>query len=314
MSSSLAAPLPGLVLAASLGLNAGLAALARRIGWCDPAGLPLKTHKRPVPLIGGIALFILLAGVCAIIGRQTLWYPLAAASALIAGLFDDLYWKSRNPSSAAHVLPKAVLQTGAALAALAAAEISGIRLSVPLPGAAGLMLVAMNAFNLEDGMDGLCAGEAALSCLGFSFVFYRWGARADSLVALSLSVALCGFLLLNWYPAQVFLGDSGSHLLGMFAACLILQTLSLYPDTRHSALIRSATGATLLTGLPLFGLVFVLIRRRLRRRHIFAGDREHLYDILHQQGMPVPQVTLLLLAIQTVSVVIGVLLLGGSNG
>ncbi|MEO0073305.1 MAG: MraY family glycosyltransferase [candidate division WOR-3 bacterium] len=315
MSSDLAAPLPGLILAASLGLNAGLAVLARRVGWCDPVGIPLKTHRQPVPLTGGIALLSVLAAVCGIIGRGKLWYILAGVAALIAGLFDDIYWKRRSPSAATHVFPKLALQTCAALAAIFSARINGIRLAFPLPAVAAFMLVAMNAFNLEDGMDGLCAGEAALSCLGFAVVFYRSGYLTDSLIALLLSIALAGFVLLNWHPAEVFLGDSGSHMLGMLIACFGLTTMMRPPAVvSHSVSLRLAAGTVLLTGMPLPGLIFVIVRRLLRRRHMFAGDREHLYDILHQHGIPVPQVTLLLLVIQSFSVIAGILLLGGSSG
>lgn len=314
MSSELAAPLPGLILAASVGLNAGLAALAQRVGWYDPAGLPLKIHRQPVPLIGGIALFILLAVVGGIIGRQAIWYPLAGAGALIAGLSDDVYWKRRSSASAAHVMPKLALQAGAAGTALIAAGAGGIRLFLPVPAAAALMLVAMNAFNLEDGLDGLCAGEAAISCLGFAVVLYRLGAYGDSLVAISLAAALTGFLFLNWHPAQVFLGDSGSHLLGMLIACFTLVTMRSLQGASQFALIRSVAGTALLTGLPLFDLVFVLFRRLFRHQHLFAGDRGHLYDILHQRGVPVPHTTLLLLVVQGLSVLSGILLTEGGNG
>ncbi|MBM3315222.1 hypothetical protein FJY71_05190 [candidate division WOR-3 bacterium] len=180
---------------------------------------------------------------------------------------------------------------------------AGIR---PPPGVFGLLIAAgycvcsMNAWNLEDGMDGLAGSEAALSALGFAVCLGLAGNTIPALLGLGLVAALAGFLALNLHPARVFMGDSGSHLLGALLASLALILVS-------SVGLDALPATALIVGLPVADTGWVIIRRLVSRSRLGAGDREHLYDILHRRGLSIRQTVLLCSLIQAALVAAGVL-------
>lgn len=275
----------GGAMAASLALNAWLRDLARRRNWCDPVadeGSHLKTHARPTPFTGGLGIGMVMVVGLALLNRwpgrsadaATVFAVAAVAVlALAVGSWDDFRWKRRSVP-----LPKFALQAAAAAAA-------GCCLRSPL--AALLVLGAMNACNLADGMDGLLAGQAAISSAALGLVFMHLGQRELSLVALLLAGALSGFLVLNWHPAQIFLGDGGSHLVGAVLAGLS----SLAAGSRPGPAGLGA--ALLLLGLPVADAAWVISCRIAQHRPLFAGDRCHLYDLIARR-LPVRQTVLVM--------------------
>ncbi|MEO0079381.1 MAG: MraY family glycosyltransferase, partial [candidate division WOR-3 bacterium] len=158
---------------------------------------------------------------------------------------------------------------------------------------AGLvLLIGMNAMNLEDGLDGLVGGETLVSMLGFGTVLIRLGERSLAGLCFVLAGGLAGFLLLNWHPARVFLGDGGSHMLGAVLAGLAITIRSSVFRNQRSVL------AVLLMGIPLLDIAWVIINRLVQGRNLFAGDREHLYDLLRRRGLSVPATVALLVTAQ----------------
>jgi len=285
----------------SLAAALGLSKLTSGLGWYDQPDSRLKNHARPVPITGGIGL---LAGVllpALALGPGT---PAVAALLVVAvlgfglGLWDDLRWKGVSVPGV-----KFLLQSVAGLAMSGALFAAGIR---PSPGVFGLLIAAgycvcsMNAWNLEDGMDGLAGSEAALSALGFAVCLGLAGNTIPALLGLGLVAALAGFLALNLHPARVFMGDSGSHLLGALLASLALILVS-------SVGLDALPATALIVGLPVADTGWVIIRRLVSRSRLGAGDREHLYDILHRRGLSIRQTVLLCSLIQAALVAAGVL-------
>ncbi|MEO0081670.1 MAG: aminotransferase class I/II-fold pyridoxal phosphate-dependent enzyme [candidate division WOR-3 bacterium] len=295
----------GSAFAGSLGVNLLLARLAQRRGWCDWPDNRLKIHGRPVPFVGGVGVLagLVLAAAAQPVGCRlpirAAWIAVGLIS-LAAGLWDDFRWKSRTVP-----LTKLVVQVAVALVAgflvtfTAALRHPLLTLAV----AVVFVLGAMNALNLEDGMDGLAAGEAIISSLGIVLVAARDNDRSPFL-AIGLVGALVGFLVLNWYPARIFLGDSGSHLVGAMLAVLVLGAC------RGRGLI-ALPGAVLLIGLPVLDTAWVIIRRLTRGRQVMAGARDHLYDVVHQAGVPVRTTVLVCWLVQVLLVTSGVLFLKG---
>jgi UDP-GlcNAc:undecaprenyl-phosphate GlcNAc-1-phosphate transferase len=270
-----------MALVTSFGLNVWLTRVARMQGWCDPVGDRLKIHHQPTPLVGGIGVmvafsFVVLSmsaargaessAVLAVFGVGVL--------ALGLGLWDDFRWKRLTVPFA-----KFGLQVAAASAMTLLLRWAGIRFAgapVWLGWLLGMayLVGAMNALNLEDGMDGLAGGQALLSSLGLVILFNRFHMGTPATASLALAGALAGFLVLNWHPARLFLGDGGSHLVGALLGTLVL----IFINDRGAAAVLPAV---LIIGLPVFDTVWVITRRLADQRNVVNGDRGHLYDVIY---------------------------------
>lgn len=270
-----------LTLSASFFLNTGLARLALQRNWCDPPGAA-KIHTRPIPFTGGIGIFLTWSGTLLIL---SLFFPaiplplllIPAITALTVGTCDDFYWKSRTVPGL-----KLLLQS---LVALLIVLLVSHRTPLSITGNLVFVLLAFNAFNLADGLDGLAGGEALISFLGLSLVFAT-SRRYDLLLPLLLLTAtLAGFLILNLQrPTRLFLGDGGSHLIGAIFATFALTLLS----STRTPLPRdlwTTIALLLLLGAPLLDLIWVTVRRLYLRRPILASDRNHLYDLLAKTSL-----------------------------
>jgi hypothetical protein len=140
-----------------------------------------------------------------------------------------------------------------------------------------------NAFNLVDGIDGLLAVLGIASLAGCAGVAFRGGALGTGVLALALAGSLAGFLRWNWHPARVFLGDSGSLLVGFTVAALSLKVA------------RSPAGGILLhvplllCAVPAGETFLTLARRYVNGRPFFTGDQSHIHHVLVKAGIPVPR-------------------------
>jgi UDP-GlcNAc:undecaprenyl-phosphate/decaprenyl-phosphate GlcNAc-1-phosphate transferase len=179
--------------------------------------------------------------------------------------------------------------------------------SVPI-GHAGWNLLAtvlfiicfINAFNMLDGADGLAAGVSSIVAIGFIFLtsphLDPWG-RA---VEFSFLGSCIGFLLFNFPPAKLFMGDSGSNVLGF-----VLSILALNFYRKTSANYVSLLIPILFAGIPLLDAAFAVVRRLSRGLSPFAGDREHSFDLLLRRGWSVRKVAVTLYALTAILVTAG---------
>jgi UDP-GlcNAc:undecaprenyl-phosphate GlcNAc-1-phosphate transferase len=126
--------------------------------------------------------------------------------------------------------------------------------------------------------------------------------RGGAALALGLAGALAGFLVLNWHPARMFLGDGGSHMTG---AMLALLTLSACSGRGWCAL----PAAALVIGLPVVDTAWVIARRLISGQRVMAGGRDHLYDLMHRAGLSVRLTVLLFWLVQALLVAGGVMML-----
>jgi len=286
--------------------------LARRLGIMDFPDQRLKPHARPTPYLGGAAVCLgwsaaLVFALVAIPDRVDTYVlvPIVlggvAMSAL--GLLDDLH---ELPPVARIALGAAVIVlvmvfTGVAdqlatsfLSHLHIRLLPSITISVSFLLGLFIVLGACNSANLIDGLDGLCAGVTAIISLGFLAIaaylaIEQYSREANALrlvMALAMIGASLGFLPLNFNPAKIFLGDSGSMLLGYNCGIMIL----LFDERGQ---LRWMLGGLMVFGLPIFDTGLAIIRRWRSGRPIFMGDRSHFYDQLVDRGMSVRKVVLI---------------------
>lgn len=255
--------------------------LAQHYALYDASG-PLKIHHGSIPRLGGIAMFAgFLAGslIFYLRASRPTFLPLFVFAMVWAvGLIDDI----RTLGS----LFRFCFHIGAGCALWFA----GWRLqwfnSPLLDLAVTCLFVAfvINAMNLLDGMDGLAAGTAAIISVGFIIISSSEAGTLGITVAASLFGACAAMLSVNAPPAKMFMGDSGSTLLGVVLAFLSLNWVRVQPDT-HSIVIP-----LIFLSAPLVDALLAILRRSRSPKLLFQGDRRHFYDLLLQRGWTVGHV------------------------
>lgn len=266
--------------------------LAPRLSLCDHPDNGHKQHGRTVA-IGGWTL--VLATIPAFWGLPELWSLwLGGLVALGTGLLDDRFGLSP---------PQKLL--GQLLAALIAAMLAGWQISsvnlwgveialgwLALPCTIFWIVGAINAFNLIDGLDGLAVGGALIICGALAWLAWQAGHQALLTLLLGLVGALGGFLIFNFWPARVFLGDSGAHFLGYWLAIFTVEAT----QPRFSLLLENVPilVSLLLLGLPIADTAWAILRRLRDKKPIFQADRRHLHHRLLALGLG-EQATVLIL-------------------
>lgn len=280
----------GLFLGAVLLSTLGTWLLLRyRQSWgMDPPDQRRKLHEKPVPRLGGLPVFLTLAagfGVMAGIFPTFLaqWSPVIITNCLIfaVGFADDL-----RPMGAK---VKLLGQIGVACI-LFAMGISIDALSNPFGEGAWnlgwwslpitlLWLVAIpNVVNLIDGMDGLATGFGMFLCLTLAFVGHFAGNPEVVTVSVIMGGALTGFLVFNFPPAKMFLGDGGAYLIGFFIA-----SVSLFTSNKGS-IIAALLVVIIALGVPILDTFFAIVRRAVRGVPILRADAEHIHHRLITLG------------------------------
>jgi UDP-GlcNAc:undecaprenyl-phosphate GlcNAc-1-phosphate transferase len=141
------------------------------------------------------------------------------------------------------------------------------------------ILGAVNALNLIDGVDGLASTTGIVLSLSVAAVTFLMGGRPDGLlISLALAGSLTGFLIYNFPPARMFLGDSGSMLIG-----LVIGSVALKCSVKQYAAVALIM-PTAIWAIPIFDVSMAILRRRLTGRSIYATDRGHLHHCLVRRG------------------------------
>ena len=278
--------------------------------FCDEPG-NLKIHKKPIPYLGGIGIFwgFVFALIFArlfhqISGLQATGIIIGSIVILFLGFWDDLKWKKEvNPAF------KLFCQflAGALIVFILTKIGVDFRFSInPIICAiiAGIYIVgAMNALNMQDGLDGLAGGITALSLVGFIILSISASMTFPLILCLALLGGIIGFLIYNWDPASIFMGDNGSHFLGFSLAILAIM-FSGHPIYSPKQFI----GPILIIGLPIIDAGWAIIRRISKGQSPLQGDRGHLYDRLRQKGLSAKKTVLICYAVQIIIVGIGVII------
>ena len=259
-----------------------VARFARRIGAVD--GLKERGLAREAtPLLGGLAIFAgVLAGALAFVPGSTAMRGVLAGAALITavGALDD--WRELTPAA------KLLGQVAAALV-LVESGVSVDNITLPFIhfvdfGAAGGVLTVlgivalMNVVNFSDGVDGLAAGVCAIAAVGFAVIAFDLHEDAAGILAACIAGAALGFLVHNFHPASVFMGDCGSNLLGLLLGAIIVEG-----SLKTNALVALIVPLVVLA-VPFLDTGFVMAKRIKYRRPVYQGDSNHFHHRFHRIG------------------------------
>lgn len=299
-------PILNYILCIACGLGVGLFSIpniifvAKRKRLLDVPDNNRKLHARIVPNLGGVGIFFAYIIVTSLfINPSTFekWNYIAAACLIlfITGLKDDLV--SISPSKK-FIAQFAASFITAYLADVRISSLQGLLGIYELPywisiafTVVGCMFVT-NAYNLIDGVDGLAGSVGLISCLFFGITFALAGHSSEAIVAFSMMGAIAGFLRFNIAPARIFMGDTGSLLIGFVLAILgvlFVKTFQTGPVGNTSMLILSGSGALLIAlailFMPIFDTFRVFSRRILQGHSPFRADRTHFHHYLLDLGM-----------------------------
>lgn len=256
---------------------------------------PRKVHQKIMPRLGGLALYLsFLVGIPLVLYpthlSQTAYGLLIGTTLIIlVGVIDDVFGLSPwfkllgQVIAAVSILPFGIsitFLTNPLNGQLVALGWLGMPVTL-------LWIVAVtNAINLIDGLDGLAGGVSCIAALTVAAVGWtQWkifgaaGQQEIIWLALLLAAILLAFLRYNFYPARIFLGDSGAMFLGY-----LLATISVLGLTKSVTAVSVFVPLVIL-GVPLTDTVFAILRRYHQRRPIFQADREHLHHLLLTMGL-----------------------------
>jgi len=263
--------------------------VAPYIGLMDKPDGKRKLHDKPKPLGGGLAIFV---AVCAVLGGNLLlpnpwglrvqqdWHDLvilfAAASWLVVvGLADDLVCLRGRYKLMGQSIAAAILVAGGY--SFSRVSVMGISFDFGWLGPAVALLwflATINSINLLDGMDGHAATVGTIFSVTVGLMACTTGHYAVAFVAFVLAGATIGFLWFNLPPARIFLGDTGSMLIGLMLGVLAARASLKGPSTFLMA------AAVSLWTLPFLDSFAAILRRTLTGRSIYAADRGHIHHCL----------------------------------
>ena len=271
--------------------------LAVKIGAID-APDARKVHQVSIPRLGGLAIYIgymvsLLYSVKDISSVKGL---LIGSVILVAvGIWDDV--KQIGPKTkllgqivAALMLP--IFDNVIHFISIGDHMLYLEYLSIPLT--VFWIVGFTNIVNLIDGLDGLAAGISLIACIAICIVTLQMGQVDLACITLALAGAACGFLRYNFNPAKIFMGDTGSMLLGYTMAAI-----SVMGSVKTAATVGLVVPVIVL-GLPILDTLFAIVRRRINGRPVFQPDKGHLHHRLLAMGLTQKQAVLLMYAITAV--------------
>ena len=259
----------------SAGLTFALIRLSRRLHLiAEPR--PDRWHQTPTPNTGGVAVFLTCATFYALFAWKQ--HPaVAAAAAAIAGLgfLDDrLQLRPLTKFLAQSACVAVVIAQGVVFSAT---PWEPVNLALTFLWIAGLT----NAFNLIDNMDGLCAGVTVIIAASRCWFALQSGDAGGALMFALLGAAFFGFLLFNYRPAKIFLGDCGS----MFAGFTLSALAVAHPIPRTRVFVSALFFPALTFLYPIFDTVLVALLRRAAGRSISVGGRDHSSHRLVSLGL-----------------------------
>lgn len=283
--------------------------LAIKIGAVDIPKDNRRVHKKPMPLIGGLAIFIgvVLSMLIFLPLDKTMISILIGGFVIIAGgVIDDL--KELKPKY------KLIVQILAAVVLV----IGGIRIEyITNPFAKSTTLLQLgwlsipitlfwvvgitNTLNFIDGLDGLSAGVATISSLSLMVVASIFGYTHITILSAAVAGACIGFLPFNFNPAKIFMGDTGALFLGFMLAVISIE------GAMKSVAAIAVIAPIIILGVPIFDTTFAIFRRLLSGQSVAAADKGHLHHRLLNRGFSQRKAVLILYAISAVFGVFAIL-------
>jgi UDP-GlcNAc:undecaprenyl-phosphate/decaprenyl-phosphate GlcNAc-1-phosphate transferase len=273
-----------------------LGQLASRIGLVDQPN-KRKIHAEPRPLVGGLAmsLAVALTGLLLIPLYNLRGFYAGLVLLVITGFLDDFGELSHKYKFVAQIIAaifiiyfsKVSLHTFGNILPFGSIDFHTSTILITIIGIVGVC----NAINMIDGLDGLAGGVSLTVFSSFAFLSFIY----DKPVLMLLNISVCGsliaFLIYNWHPARLFMGDAGSLFLGFVAGFM-----SIAMTQGQNSPIPPVT-PLLVLAVPIVDTVTVMIKRLMKGRHPFRADKGHLHHILLKMGFNRSQTALIIIVL-----------------
>lgn len=256
-----------------------------------------KLHKSSTPTIGGVIIFSAFMFSC------FLWFPAHNPNALssisefmylmgslillfFVGIKDDIIGMSPMKKLLAHIMVGFILCVMGEMRITSFYGLLGMEIVLPEYGSILISIftyiVIVNSINLIDGVDGLASGVGLIACVSFGVWFAMIGDKHWALVSFSLAGALFGFLIFNFNPARIFMGDSGSLIVGAVVSVLAIKMIETPKEVLPATMqfISTPVLAMAVLSYPLLDTLRVFTIRAMHGKSPLSADRNHLHHKL----------------------------------
>ena len=260
-----------------------------------------KVHKNVIPTLGGLGIFAgfiiaTLMGVPAAITSQLQYFAAATTVIFFLGIKDDILVLSASKKFIGQLIAAGIIIK---FGGIQLTNLHGFLGIYEIPHITGVIIslftiiVITNSFNLIDGVDGLAGSLGLLTTLVFGAYFFYAGHLTYAVMAFALAGSTIGFLIYNFSPAKIFMGDTGSLLLGLVNSILVIKFINVAGNPAENFPIAAAPaiGFAILM-IPLFDTLRVIGLRILDRRSPFSPDRTHVHHFLLDLGLSHRMVTI----------------------
>ncbi|MBK7376170.1 MAG: undecaprenyl/decaprenyl-phosphate alpha-N-acetylglucosaminyl 1-phosphate transferase [Chitinophagaceae bacterium] len=268
-----------------------------------------KVHKTVIPTLGGLGIFAgfiiaTLMGVPSSITSELQYFAAAATVIFFLGIKDDILVLSASKKFIGQLIAAGIIIK---FGGIQITNMHGFLGIYEIPHIASIVLsiftiiVITNSFNLIDGVDGLAGSLGLLTTLVFGAYFFYAGQLTYAVMAFALAGSTIGFLLYNFSPAKIFMGDTGSLLLGLINSILVIKFINVAgnPVSNLPIAAAPAIGFSILM-IPLFDTLRVFGLRILDRRSPFSPDRTHVHHFLLDLGLNHRMVTITCVAVNII--------------
>lgn len=276
-----------------------------------------KLHNQQISSLGGVAIFIgvilstLLVADSASYNTEFQYILAAFFVIFLVGVIDDLFCLKAWKKILGQLLATAMLTFKGGLLISSLHGFLGLH-ELSYAASIGVsfftILLLINAFNLIDGVDGLAGSLGLAASLFFGIVFLVNNALPAAVLSFAMCGALLGFLMYNFPPAKIFMGDSGSTIIGLMCAILAIKFIEnpfIQTSFSNSSVPAIAFGFLL---IPLMDVLRVFALRIAKRQSPLAPDRNHFHHLLQSKGLTHLEVTTTLAVAQVLFAVLGLLL------
>ena len=260
-----------------------------------------KVHKNVIPTLGGLGIFAgfiiaTLMGVPSAISSELQYFAAATTVIFFLGIKDDILILSASKKFIGQLIAAGIIIK---FGGIQISNLHGFLGVYEIPHITGTIIslftiiVITNSFNLIDGVDGLAGSLGLLTTIVFGTYFYYAGQLTYAVMAFALAGSIIGFLIYNFSPAKIFMGDTGSLLLGLVNSILVIKFINIAGNSASNLPIESAPaiGFSILM-IPLFDTLRVFGLRIMQRRSPFSPDRTHVHHFLLDLGLSHRMVTI----------------------
>ncbi len=276
-----------------------------------------KVHKTVIPTLGGLGIFAgfiiaTLMGVPSAITSELQYFAAAATVIFFLGIKDDILVLSASKKFIGQLIAAGIIIK---FGGVQITNMHGFLGIYEIPHVASIVLsiftiiVITNSFNLIDGVDGLAGSLGLLTTLVFGAYFFYAGQLTYAVMAFALAGSTIGFLIYNFSPAKIFMGDTGSLLLGLVNSILVIKFINVAgnPVSNLPIAAAPAIGFSILM-IPLFDTLRVFGLRILDRRSPFSPDRIHVHHFLLDLGLSHRMVTFTCVTVNIAFITMAILL------